>query len=153
MSSRRRSTEDGTRAEGSWVDAGPTAEGSGRCRTADASLPLLVTANADAVDAVRAQLVDPAAFGGWYGPAGVHRGETVYAEGTYWRGPVWPQLAYPLWLGLIAAGRTIEANHVASRTVAGAMRSGLAEYWTVDDGVGLGAIPQSWTGLALIMAS
>jgi hypothetical protein len=142
---------DGSR--GTWVDAGPTAEGSGHCRTADALLPLLVTTNATAVDAVCAQLVDPAAFGGRYGPAGVHRAEPVYAERTYWRGPVWPQLAYLLWLGLLAAGRTIEATDLASRTVAGGVRSGLAEYWTADDGLGLGAIPQSWTGLVVIMAS
>ncbi len=135
-----------------WVDAGATAGGSGRCRTADALLPLLVTTNAAAVDAVCAQLCDPGAFGGRYGPAGVHRGESVYAERTYWRGPVWPQLAYLLWLALLERGRAVEATDVASRAVEGAVRSGLAEYWTVDDGVGLGAIPQSWTGLALIMA-
>ena len=37
-------------------------------------------------------------------------------------------------------------------TVAGAGASGLAEYWNPDTGAGLGAIPQSWSGLALVLA-
>jgi len=65
-----------------------------------------------------------------------------FRQREYWRGPVWPQLAYLLW----RAGAPIGAS-----TVAGALRSGLAEYWNPDDGTGLGAIPQSWTGLALLM--
>ena len=40
----------------------------------------------------------------------------------------------------------------AAATVAGAWASGLAEYWNPDTGAGLGAIPQSWSGLALVLA-
>ena len=44
------------------------------------------------------------------------------------------------------------ADRIAAATVQAAVRSGLAEYWHPDTGAGLGAIPQSWTGLALVMA-
>jgi glycogen debranching enzyme len=138
---------------GTWVDAGPGADGSGRCRTADGLLPLLITPNEEAVSAVCAQLVDGLAFGGAYGPAGVHRSEAAYDERSYWRGPVWPQLAYLLWLGLVSHDRRSEAVTMAEATVNGAVESGLAEYWSADDGRGLGAVPQSWAGLAVVMDS
>ena len=54
---------------------------------------------------------------------------------------MWPQLAYLLWLA---------GADVAEASVRGASVSGLAEYWDADDGTGLGAIPQSWTGLWLV---
>ena len=136
---------------GTWVDAGPTADGSGRCRTADALLPLLVTADSAKAARVVADLCDPSAHGGPLGPAGVHRAEPVFDPDGYWRGPVWPQLAYLLVLG--AARFDVDAaGRLASTTVAGAWASGLAEYWHPDTGAGLGATPQSWTGLALLLA-
>ena len=58
-------------------------------------------------------------------------------------GPVWPQLAYLLWL----AGAP-----VADTSVRGAETSGLSEFWDPDDGTGLGASPQSWTCLAIVMS-
>ncbi len=79
-----------------------------------------------------------------FGPAGVHRAEPAFDRRRYWRGPVWPQLAYLLWL----AGAP-----VAETTVRGAASSGLAEFWDPDDGTGLGASPQSWTCLALVMSA
>jgi len=121
-----------------WVDAGSADRSSGRTRTLEALLPLLVFPNADAI----AQLADPRAFGAPYGPRGVHRDEPAYEPRRYWRGPVWPQLAYLLWRS---------GADVASSSIRGASASGLAEYWDANDGTGLGAIPQSWTGLALLM--
>ncbi len=143
-----------------WCDAGPTAGGSGRVRTADALCGLLVSRDAGARAAAAAQLVDTAAHGGPFGPAGVHRGEPSFSPSTYWRGPVWPQLAYLLWVGLGSGAGGVSggvdgdgvATMVARSTVRGALRSGLAEYWDPDTGVGSGAVPQSWTGLALVLA-
>ena len=89
-----------------------------------------------------AQITDPGAFGAPFGPRGVHRAEPSFEARRYWRGPVWPQLAYLLWLA---------GADVAEASVRGASVSGLAEYWDADDGTGLGAIPQSWSGLALLM--
>jgi hypothetical protein len=122
-----------------WIDAGESANSSGRTRTLEALLPALVLDRPEAL----AETVDAAAFGGRFGPAGVHRAEPSFDRRRYWRGPVWPQLAYLLWL----AGADI-----AAPTVTGASSSALSEYWDPDDGTGLGGQPQSWTGLALMLA-
>jgi glycogen debranching enzyme len=137
----------------SWVDAGQTEHGSGRVRTLDALLPLLVTHDDRARAGALASLVDPEDHGAPFGPCGVHRREAVFSADTYWRGPTWPQLDYLCWLGARRAGDASTASTIARQTVAGARRSGLAEYWEPDTGRGLGAIPQSWTGLALVMAA
>ena len=143
---------------GTWVDAGPAtgpvagpgAGGSERFRTLDALLPLLVEEDAQRADRVIDQLLDPAAHGGPAGPSGVHRGESVFDPDAYWRGPVWPQLAY-LMVQAVAPHSTVAAEVLARNTVAGAWASGMAEYWNPDTGAGLGAAPQSWTGLALVL--
>jgi len=122
----------------SWVDAGAAAATSGRSRTAEALLPLLVVDRPEVVTA----LSDESAYAGPFGPRGVHRAEPCFDARRYWRGPAWPQLAYLLWLA---------GADVAATSVRGASASGLAEYWDADDGTGLGAIPQSWTGLAVLM--
>jgi hypothetical protein len=133
-----------------WVDAGSTADGSGRVRSVDGLLPLLVTARPDAAGAAIASLVDPAAHGAPFGPTGVHRAEPVYAPQVYWRGPAWPQLSYLLWLGAARASSPA-ADTLASWLRAGAEASGLAEYWDPDTGEGLGAVPQSWAGVAILV--
>lgn len=136
-----------------WVDAGDTERGSGRARTLDGLLPVLVERRPARARRVLDAVLDDAAYGGRFGPAGVHRGEPTFAPGTYWRGPAWPQLSYLLWVAARRHGLAAHALELARRTVAGAFTSGLAEYWNPDTGVGLGAIPQSWTALALVMAA
>ena len=135
-----------------WADVGPTAAGSGGSRTVDGLLPLLVTADGKARHRVVEEVLDEDAYASAFGPRGVHVGEPTYAASTYWRGPVWPQLSYLLWVALDQAGEADAAEVVRTTTVSGAIESGLAEYWNGDTGTGLGAIPQSWTGLALVMA-
>ncbi len=141
---------DGSRR--TWADSGASESGSGRARTLDGLLPMLVADEADRIDAVAADLVDPSAYGGQCGPAGVHRGEPGFDPRSYWRGPAWPQLSYLVWVGLRRHGRHAAAQQVAASTVRGAMCSGFAEYWDPDDGTGGGAVPQSWTALAALMA-
>jgi hypothetical protein len=136
----------------SWIDAGETERGSGRVRTLDALLPMLVSRDETARARTHRSLCDPSEYGAAFGPCGVHRGEGVFSPTTYWRGPTWPQLDYLCWLAVQRAGDIDAARLIARQTVAGAQRSGLAEYWEPDTGHGLGAIPQSWTGLALVMA-
>lgn len=133
-------------ALGTWVDDGPHA--SSRVRTADALLGALVDVGHR--DAALDLLGDPAGIGGPYGPAGTDRREPAYDPEAYWRGPVWPQLAYLLWWAARAAGHPV-ADQVAAGLVTGAVASGLAEYWHPDTGAGRGAVPQSWTGLALLV--
>lgn len=137
-----------------WIDAGPGAATSGRFRTADAFTALLVVDDpiqrAAAVDA----LTTADAYGGRFGPRGVHPGESMYDPASYWRGPVWPQIAYLIWLGVLRepAARSI-ADRLRDQTIVGAVGSGFAEYWDGDTAVGGGATPQSWTGLALVLAN
>jgi hypothetical protein len=134
-----------------WVDTGPHAADSGRVRTADSLLPLLVVDDGPWVEAAFATLTDDGELGGPWGPAGVDRREPTYDPDAYWRGPCWPPLAYLLWLAARRRGRHDDADRIATTTVAGADASGLAEYWNPDSGAGLGAIPQSWAALALLM--
>lgn len=123
-------------ALGTWVDDGPHA--SSRVRTADALLGALVDVGHR--DAALDLLGDPAGIGGPYGPAGTDRREPAYDPEAYWRGPVWPQLAYLLWWAARAAGHPV-ADQVAAGLVTGAVASGLAEYWHPDTGAGRGAVP------------
>jgi hypothetical protein len=137
---------------GTWVDAGDTANGSGRARTVDGLLGVLVTNDGDKRAEAFEALTSPDAHGAAYGPTGVHRAEPSFAPDVYWRGPTWPQLSYLLWVAACRSNEVELAAVLAGATVAGASRSGLAEYWHPDTGEGLGAIPQSWTGLALVIA-
>jgi hypothetical protein len=135
-----------------WTDdvlTGPVT--SAAVRTLDALLPTLVSDDAATVDAALAQVVDDGAYGGAFGPAGVHRGEAVFDPRSYWRGPAWPQLTYLLWRAARRRGSSA-ADRLASGLVTGAVRSGFAEYWDPDTGDGLGAAPQSWTALAAVVA-
>ncbi len=134
-----------------WIDDGPTATGSGRIRTVEALLPLLVERDEAIVDEVVAELLDPGACGGEFGPAQVHRDEPRYRRGSYWRGPSWPQLDYLLWVALRRVGRGDAARTVAASSSEGAWRSGWAEYWDPDDAAPGGAAPQSWSTLAICM--
>jgi hypothetical protein len=135
-----------------WVDAGPTESGSGAARSADGLLPLLVTLDDAAASCAFESLVDPAAYGGEFGPSGVHRGEPSFDPAAYWRGPAWPQLSYLLWVAAARRGRDDVVMTIARSTARAALVSGMAEYWDPDTGAGGGAVPQSWTGLALVMA-
>lgn len=143
-----------------WVDGGATAAGSGRVRTSDALLATLVDRRPAPLTRAGAELADPAAFGARFGPTQVHRGEPTFDPSAYWRGATWPQVNYLHWVSALGGGtdhdhdrdRSAAAERLAASTVAGASTSGLAEYWDPDTGAGLGAVPQSWTGLALVMA-
>lgn len=132
-----------------WIDGGVDSPTSRSARTADGLLPLLVSTNEQAVESGFGSLVDPLAYGGAYGPAGVHRGEPTYEPNTYWRGPAWPQLSYLLWIAAKQEG-ALCAPALAKSLRDGAATSGLAEYWNIDSGAGLGAMPQSWAGLGIL---
>jgi hypothetical protein len=135
-----------------WVDDGPTARGSGRIRTSEALLALLVHHDPSVVGAVAFELTDPDAFGGEFGPAQVHRDEPTYRRGSYWRGPSWPQLDHLLIAALASAGSSAGADaarQLAAASATGAVRSGWAEYWDPDTAAPGGAAPQSWTTLAI----
>jgi hypothetical protein len=129
-----------------WVDAGASAATSGRTRTVDALLGCLVLDRPEAL----ADAVDPEAYGGACGPAGVHRVEPTFDPGSYWRGSAWPQLTYLLWVAARRAAAP-EAEALAGALVRGVEASGFAEHWHPDDGSARGAVPQSWATLALLV--
>ena len=119
---------------GTWIDAGDAATTSGRVRTLEGLLPMLVDPGRDVpLDEYLAP----------FGPRGTHPDEPAYDPARYWRGGTWPQLAYLLWRAGVST--------FAAPTVAGARTSGLAEWWDPDTGTAGGAVPQSWTGLALVL--
>jgi hypothetical protein len=132
-----------------WVDDGATATTSGRVRTHDALLPLLVVDRPEA----RAQLTDAAALGGPYGPAQVHRAEPTFDPEGYWRGSAWPQLTYLSWRAARWAGDGGSAASFQNSLSSAVVRNGFAEHWSPDSGEGLGASPQSWSTLAALVAS
>ena len=134
-----------------WIDAGASAADSGRVRTLDAMLPLLVERDARRLDISFTSVLDARAFGGACGPAGVHRDEPSFAARTYWRGPAWPQLTYLLWVAARRHERSADAEVLGRMLVRGATASQWAEYWDADDGAGLGAAPQSWAALAAVV--
>ncbi|MGB3410396.1 MAG: hypothetical protein WBA45_04305 [Microthrixaceae bacterium] len=135
-----------------WTDDGPTAAGSGRIRTLESLLPLLVEKDQAIVADVLAQLIDTDAFGGQFGLWQVHPDEPRFRRGSYWRGPTWPQLDYLMWLAITRVGRADLAAGVAGRTRRGMDTSGFAEYWDADTARPGGAVPQSWAVLGTCMA-
>jgi glucosylglycerate hydrolase len=132
-----------------WVDDGPTTAGSGGIRTLDALLPVLLHPRADAFEA----LLDPSAYCAPYGPRGVHADEPTYEPTSYWRGSAWPQLTYLLWLAATSSGSDEAGSALVRSILAGVGSSGFAEHWVADTGEALGAVPQTWSTLALPMRS
>lgn len=132
-----------------WIDDGPTAPTSGRVRTLDALLPLLVVRRPEAM----AQLTDPTAFGARFGPSGVHRAEPSFDPASYWRGAAWPQLSYLSWRAARWAGDGVTELSLQNALTSAAVVSGFSEYWEPDSGASLGAAPQSWSTLACVVAS
>lgn len=136
---------------GTWVDVGESAMDSGRVRSLDALLPVLVETNTSIIERVFADLGDATAFGGAMGPAGMHRDEPTFEARTYWRGPAWPQLTYLFWVAARRHSREDDAREFANMLTRGALQSSWAEYWDANDGTGLGAAPQSWAALAAVV--
>jgi len=130
------------------VGGGPSV----RVPISDGVMGALVTDDPARAAAALDQLEREDRFRAPFGPANVARSHPGYDPGMYWRGAAWPHLNYLLWLAQLRSGRTEQAAALAEQTVAAATGSGWAEYWNPDTGQGLGAVPQSWTGLVLAMA-
>jgi hypothetical protein len=60
-------------------------------------------------------------------------------------------LSYLLWVAATRRGSDHTASAIAAATVRGVEASGFAEHWGPDDGAPLGAVPQSWATVALLM--
>lgn len=90
--------------------------------------------------------LDPDAYGGRWGPASVHRRHPTFRPGWYWRGTVWPQLTYLLW---VVARRhdPVRAQVLADQLVAGTTQSAYAEHWHADTGRRAGSPRHSWAAI------
>lgn len=135
-----------------WADVDPGGQVTSVARTLDALLGTLVVDDAVQCGAALDQLTDPAAFAAPFGPAGAHRTEPGWDPDRYWRGPSWPQLSYLVWLAA-RRWRHRSAPMIAGGLVSGAVASGWGEYWNPDTGSSRGAAPQSWTGVAAVVAA
>ena len=111
----------------------------------------MVTTDPAKARAALQQLADPSRFGAEFGPANVAREHPAYDPDTYWRGPAWPPLNYLFQQAYKRQGMEQESTALAQLTAKGATTSGWAEYWNADNGRGLGAVPQTWAGLAIAM--
>jgi hypothetical protein len=117
----------------------------------DGVMGALVTADATRAASALEQLERTDRFSAPYGPTNVARSSPAYDPRMYWRGVAWPPLNYLLWLALRRWHRFEQAAALARRSREAALRSGWAEYWDPETGDGLGARPQTWTGLVLAL--
>ena len=129
-------------------DDGATARGSGRIRTLDALLPALLHRGRG----VLAPSSTPPPTARRTARAASTPREPTYDPRRYWRGSAWPQLTYLLWLAATSSGSDAARSALARSIVAGAARSGYAEHWVADTGAPLGAVPQTWSTLAVAVA-
>jgi hypothetical protein len=63
----------------------------------------------------------------------------------YWRGPVWVNVNWLLWRGLLRHGRTALADSLRARMLALIERAGCYEYFDPSTGTGIGSPTFSWT--------
>ncbi len=81
--------------------------------------PLLCgAASAGQVQALLGHLHDPLTFGGDWTLPNATRDDPAFAENVYWRGRIWPNVNYLVWLGLRRYGLTAEAQALAAKSFA-----------------------------------
>lgn len=132
-----------------WIDRAIVGGGAScAVPTLDGVLPALVTANPEKAARALDQLGDGRRFDAPFGPAFVWRQHSTYRSDGYWRGAVWPQLAYLAWLAALRWDRMDLASHIAETAIAGTSRSGFSEYWDAETGEACGATPQTWAAIA-----
>jgi putative isomerase len=62
-------------------------------------------------------LADPATFAGDWVLPNATRDDPAFADNVYWRGRIWPNVNYLVWLGLRHAGFAAEATHLAGQSL------------------------------------
>jgi hypothetical protein len=139
---------------GLWSDVAYTGGGdSVSVPTLDGALPALCTADLAKADRAVAQMAAPSRFAAPFGLRYVARDDPAYRPAQYWRGSSWPQLNFLAVVAARRAGRLDLATQVATGSVAGCRRAGFSEYWHPETGHGLGAIPQTWAAVTVLLES
>jgi len=137
---------------GLWSDVPIVGGGEDRhVPTLDGVLPALVTADAERAGRALDQLRDPLRFAAPFGLAVVARDHPACDPAGYWRGGAWMQMNYLARLAALRWGRTEIAAEIAAMSVAAVERTQFAEYWNIETGEGLGAIPLTWSALVAAM--
>lgn len=76
--------------------------------------------------------------------------EPYFKEKTYWRGPIWVNTNWFIYLGLIKYGFIEHANHIKQGIFELATNHGFREYYDPITGEGLGGKAFSWTAALVI---
>ena len=76
--------------------------------------------------------------------------EPYFKEKTYWRGPIWINTNWFIYLGLLNYGFTEFANHIKEGIFELATNHGFREYYDPFTGKGLGGKAFSWTAALVI---
>ncbi len=80
--------------------------------------------------------------------------ELKFEGKNYWRGPVWVNMNWMIWKGLIAYGKVNLANQVKNETIAMVKKNGIYEYFDPfmesQNLTGLGGEDFSWTAALII---
>jgi hypothetical protein len=137
-------------SRGNWIDSSTTGAAGSKVRALDSLLGALVTPDQLKARTALEAVVDPSSFATAFGPSGVAVSEPTFDPAGYGRGGTWPQVIYLLWRAAQQRGFTDLAEYLAEALVRGVLASGFAEYWDAQTGHGEGAIPQSWSGLAIV---
>jgi len=67
----------------------------------------------------------------------------------YWRGPMWINAAWLLWLGLTRLGYREQAEQLEQSITRTVLAQGLREYYNPYSGRGMGAVNFAWSALAI----
>ncbi len=77
--------------------------------------------------------------------------EPKFSAKGYWRGPMWPNINWMLYRGLLRYGFKAVADELLQKTIAAVKKSGFREYYNPLTGDGLGAKDFTWGTLILDM--
>jgi hypothetical protein len=76
--------------------------------------------------------------------------ETYFKTVTYWRGPIWVNTNWLIYLGLLKYGYKDTAEHIKQGVLDLVAKSGFREYYNPFTGEGLGGKSFSWTAALVI---
>lgn len=76
--------------------------------------------------------------------------ESYFLKCTYWRGPVWINTNWMIWLGLLKYGYEADAERIRQGVFELAQNHGFREYYNPENGDGLGGKNFSWTAALVI---
>lgn len=81
-------------------------------------------------------------------------GEKGFEKKNYWRGPVWVNINWMVWKGLMEAGLHEKADVLKNKTIALVEKYGVFEYFDpfkeTDTSVGLGGAQFAWSAALII---